>query len=97
MFWMTIDLKNIPLYIPSTLFISIIKLELWNFDSKCEISDKNERVLTSLFIWQEHIDPALRVKECHKGHQYTMRLLLILQSFWKLEKKKKKKKSTVWR
>ena len=36
------------------------------------------------------LTPYYWVKEYNKGHQHMMQLLLILQSFWKFEKKKKK-------
>ena len=63
---------------------------MWNFDSKCEISDKNERVVTSLFIWQEHIDPALRGQRMPQGTPIYDAVTLDFAVVLKIGKEKKK-------
>ena len=62
---------------------------MWNFDSKCEISDKIERVLTSLFIWQEHIDPALRGQRMPQGTPIYDAVTLDFAVVLKIVKKKR--------
>ena len=63
---------------------------MWNFDSKCEISDKNERLVTSLFIWQEHIDPALRGQRMPQGTPIYDAVTLDFPVVLKIGKEKKK-------